>query len=59
VSPYFSLLKLEYEKKPKTGPQKIIEIVEQGPQDDSEGLPFGRDTGVLTDEDELWGGYEW
>jgi hypothetical protein len=32
-------LQLEYEKRPKTGPQKIIEMVEKGPQDDSDGLP--------------------
>jgi hypothetical protein len=26
-------------EKPKTGPEKIIKMVERGPQDDSDGLP--------------------
>jgi hypothetical protein len=32
-------LQLEYEKKPKTGPQRIFDEVEGGGQDDSDGLP--------------------
>jgi hypothetical protein len=52
-------LQLEYEKKPKTGPQKIIDEVERGPQDDSDGLPFGTVPGVLPEDGGFFGGEEW
>ena len=50
-------LQLEYEKKPKTGPQKIIEEVERGGQDDSDGLPFWA-TGEDDEDEEIWNTFD-
>jgi hypothetical protein len=45
-------------EKPKTGPQKIIEMVEKGPQDDSMGLPIGM-VPEFDDDGGFFGGGEW